>query len=167
MRLFETALISCSILNSRCVNMPGPGPRGRAVVVSVNLSSASLSEDLNPHRQESSGKTSRSYRGRFCESLERISQRGSKTTQPKMQWTDLIRPAMTQRDGDPHKIDYTRVEFETLSLARHWRAIQRILFIIHQQWNHSRTHCSFFDLEPNNTQRAPDGSALVWKFSAP
>ena len=37
--------------------MPGRGPQGLDVVVSVNLSSASLREDLNPHRQESSGKT--------------------------------------------------------------------------------------------------------------
>jgi len=94
--------------------MPGRGPQDRAVVVSVKLSSASLREDLNPPRQEGSGKTSRSNSSRFCESLERISQRGSKTTQPRMQWTDLIRAAMTQKDGDPHKIDYTRVGFETL-----------------------------------------------------
>ena len=61
--------------------MPGRGPQGRSVLVTVNLSSASLREDLNPRRQESSGKTSRSNRGRFCESLERISQRGSKATE--------------------------------------------------------------------------------------
>ena len=94
--------------------MPGRGPQGRAVIVSVNLSSASLRKDRELHCQETMGKTSRSNRGRFCESFERVSQRGSKTTQPRMQWTDLIRPAMTQNDGDPHKVDYTRVGFETL-----------------------------------------------------
>ena len=57
-----------------------------------------------------------------CESLGRIPQNlgGSKTTQPRMQWTDLIRPAMTQKDGDPNKIDYTRVGFETLHLFLAW-----------------------------------------------
>ena len=93
--------------------MPGRGPQGRAAIA-VNLSSASLREDLILRRPESSGKTSRPNRGGVCESLERISQRGSKTTQPRMQWTDLIRPAMTQKDGDPHKVDYSRIRFETL-----------------------------------------------------
>ena len=39
----------------------------------------------------------------------------SNSTSPRKQWTDLIRAAMTQKDGDPHKIHYTRVIFETLN----------------------------------------------------
>ena len=42
----------------------GTRTAGRAVVVSVNLSSASLREDQHPHRQERSGTTSRSNRGK-------------------------------------------------------------------------------------------------------
>ena len=35
--------------------------------------------------------------------------------------------AMTQKDGEPHKVDYTRVGFETphFLLTRYWRIIQR------------------------------------------
>ena len=55
-------------------------------------------------------RTAGSSRGSFCASLERASQRGSKATPPRMLCeTDLIRAAMIQKDGDPHKIDYSRV----------------------------------------------------------
>ena len=56
------------------------GPKGRAVVFLVNLSRASLRENKKPHSQECSGQTS-------LDSLD---------------YEDLIRPAMKQKDGDTH-----------------------------------------------------------------
>ena len=105
--------------------MPGRGPQRPAVLVSlsVNLSSASLREDQRSKSTlpvtASSGKTARRNIGRFCKSLERIShsersENRNQTGQPRMQWTNLFRPVMTQKDGDPHEVDYTRVGFETL-----------------------------------------------------
>ena len=42
-------------------------------------------------------------------------ERVAEAAQPGRKWTGLMRPAITQKDGNPHKIDYTRVGFQTRS----------------------------------------------------
>jgi len=51
-------------------------------------------------------------------SSPRAPQRGSNATQPRTQWTDPIRAAITQKDDEPHKIDNTRSGFEILGFFK-------------------------------------------------
>ena len=76
---------------------------------------------------------------------------------------------MTQRDGEPHNVDYTRVVFETLHffnpvLAGHPEDIV---------YHYVNSGFAVTDIaapstsEPNSVQRAPNGPAPVRKFTAP
>ena len=77
--------------------------------------------------------------------------------------------AMTQRDGEPHKVDYTRLGFETLYFLEH---------VFHgssrgHSYHHVNSGITAADIaapstsEPNSAQKAPNGSAPVRKFTAP
>ena len=62
--------------------------------------------------------TARGERGRRGAAGSRAladAERVAEAAQPGRKWTGLMRPAITQKDGDSHKIDYTRVGFETRS----------------------------------------------------
>ena len=78
---------------------------------------------------------------------------------------------MTQKDGDPHKIDYARMGFATLDLflnpvlAGHPEDIVCHTSTVEPQ-SHTEQLLSLTS-EPKNAQGAPDGTAPRGKFIAP
>ena len=74
--------------------------------------------------------------------------------------------AMIQKDGESHKVDYTRVRLETPILAGHPEDIVYHTSYIKSGITVAHVAASSAS-KPNSAQKAPDGSAPLRKFTAP
>lgn len=85
------------------------------------------------------------------------------------QYASQTGAAMTHKDGESHKIDYTRVGFETLDFFQSSIGVPSGGYSL-SYFNSGTTvtYIVFFlTSEQNSAQRAPDGSVPVRKFTVP